>query len=282
MATKFDKISGVDAIFKNPEYITDSIIFNSIESARNEHNYNLYSDHKSVIISTSKTGHKVWIWTSSSIKDDTSKLIDICRFLRDQKIPKAEIYVKQDISTNLSDLYALTSLDMNYVVKDEFSLAVFTYDGEAINETDGTTLASDEEIILIDRNNPEHIALVTDFYKSLSDEFRWTDKFDRKLNEYLDMELYGLIKNGKMLANAAIGSRTEKYIRIKSIAVRADERQKGYGYKMTAFAINKIKERELTPMLYTHVGNRSAMALWEKSGFKQKDKLYLIKVEDAK
>ena len=281
MGTKFDKISGVDAIFKNPEYISDSIIFNSIESARNEHNYNLYSDHKSVIISTSKTGHKVWIWTSSSIKDDTSKLIDICRFLRDQKIPRAEIYVKQDVSANLSDLYALTSLDINYVVKDEFSLAVFTYDGEKINDPDGSALAPDEQIISIDRNNPEHVALVTDFYKSLSEEFRWTDKFDRKINEYLDMELYGLVKNGKMIANTAIGSRTENYIRIKSVAVRADERKKGYGYKMTVFAVNKIKERELTPILYTHIGNCSAIALWKKSDFKQKNKLYLLKVEDA-
>lgn len=279
MGTKFDKISGVDTIFKNPEYISDSIIFNSIESARNEHNYNLYSDHKSVIILTSKTSHKVWIWTSSSIKDDTNKLIDICRFLRDQKIPKAEIYVKQDVSSNLSDLYALTSLDINYVVKDEFSLAVFTYEGEEIKNTEPE---SDEKIILIDKNNPEHVALVTDFYKSLCEEFRWTDKFDRKVGEYLNMELYGLVKNGKMIANTAIGSRTENYIRIKSVAVLADERQKGYGYKMTVFAVNKIKERGLTPMLYTHIGNRSAMALWKKSGFKQKDKLYLIKVEDAK
>ena len=126
MALKFDKISGNDAIFKNPEYIADSIIFNAIESARNDESYELYSDHKNVIISTAKKGSRVWIWTSSMIKNDTSKLIDICRFLRDCNIPKVEIYVKQDVSGNLSDLYALASLDLDYVVKDEFSLAVFT------------------------------------------------------------------------------------------------------------------------------------------------------------
>lgn len=282
MVTKFDKISGSDEIFKNSEYIADSVIFNSIESARNEYNYNLYSDHKNVIISTSKTGHKVWIWTSSSIKDDTNKLIDICRFLRDCKIPKAEIYVKQDVSGNLSDLYALTTLEINYVVKDEFSLAVFTYSGEKINEINGASPAENEKIILIDKDNPKHVALVTDFYKSLCDEFRWNEKFDRKLNEYLNMEMYALIRNGKIIANAAIGSRTENFLRIKSVAVLSDERKKGYGYKITVFAINKIKERGLTPILYTHIGNRSAMALWAKSGFKENDKLYLLKVEDNK
>ena len=64
MALKFDKISGNDAIFKNPEYIADSIIFNAIESARNDEGYELYSDHKNVIISTPKKGNRVWIWTS--------------------------------------------------------------------------------------------------------------------------------------------------------------------------------------------------------------------------
>lgn len=276
---KFDKISSADAIFSNPEYIADSIIFNSIESARNEHNYTLYSDHKNVIISTSKKGHKVWIWTSSSIKDDTTGLIDICRFLRDCNIPQAEIYLKQDVAGNFSDLYALTTLELNYNVKDEFSLAVFTYTGEKI---ENISVADDEKIIFIDKNNPEHIALITEFYKSLSSEFRWTNKFERKLNEYLDMELYSLVKNGKIIAAAAVGGRTENYLRLKSVAVLADWRQKGYGYIMTVYALNKIKALDLTPVLYTHVGNKAAMALWAKCGLKQKDRLYLLKIEDNK
>lgn len=274
---KFDKISGADKIFSNPEYITDSLIFNSIESARNEYNYNLYSDHKNVIISTSKKGHKVWIWTSASIKDDTGKLIDICRFLRDCNIPKAEIYLKQNVARNFSDLYALTTLELNYSVKDEFSLGVFVCNSD---KTDAPELKGNEKIFCIDKNNPEHIALVTEFYKSLSDEFHWNEKFDRKLNEYLDMELYVLVRDGKIIANAAVGGRTENYLRIKSVAVLASERRKGYGYAITAYAVNKIKERELTPILYAHIGNKSAVALWAKSGFKQKDKLYLIKIED--
>ena len=277
LKAKFDRISSADQIFNNPEYISDSVIFNSIESARNEYNYNLYSDHKNVIISTSKKGHKVWIWTSSSIKDDTNKLIDICRFLRDCNIPKAEIYLKQEVAGNFSDLYALTTVELNYTVKDEFSLAVFTYNHD---EAVDVTLEDDEKIICIDKNNPEHVALITDFYKSLSDEFRWTEKFERKLNEYLDMEIYALIKNGKIIANSAVGGRTKNYLRIKSVAVLADERKKGYGYKMTSFAVKKIKERDLTPILYTHIGNKAAMALWSKAKFTQKDKLYLLKIED--
>ncbi len=280
MATKFDIITGNDTIFNNKEYITDSIIFNTIESARNESEYTMYSDHKNVIILTAKKGHKVWLWTSSSIKDDTNKLIDICRFLRDCKIPKAEIYLKQDVAGNFSDLYALTTLEINYVVKDEFSLAVYTYSGEEISNIPGIALENDEKIILINKNNPQHIKLVTDFYTQLKDEFRWNDKFERKVNEYLDMELYAFIKDGRMIANAAIGGKTEQYLRIRSIAVLPNERKKGYGYKMCVFAVNKIKERDLTPILYTHIGNASAVALWGKSGFNVKDKLYLLKIEN--
>ncbi len=281
MALKFDQISGTDEVFKNPEYISDSIIFNSIESARRESKYTMYSDHKNVIIVTAKPSNKVWIWTSSSIKEDTDKLIDICRFLCECKIPKAEIYLKQDVSSNLSDLYALASLEIDYVVKDEFSLAVFTYGGGNPDDNGGAALDSGEEIVRIDKGNPQHVELVRDFYKDCMNEFGWSEKFDRKVNEYLNMELYALVKDGKMLANAAIGSQTENYIRIKSIAVLKNERQKGYGYKMCTFAVSKIKERAFTPILYTHVGNAAAMALWAKSGFKLNNKLYLIKIEDS-
>lgn len=274
MAVLFDRISGTDPIFKNPEYIADSLIFNAIESARNEENYNLFTDHKDVIISTPKNGTRVWIWTSSSIKNDTSRLVDVCRFLRDCNIPKVEIYVKQEISGDLSDLYAITSPDLDYVVKDELSLAVFTYTGERVSSEKADC------IVRIDRNDPEHVRMVKEFYQSCSQEFRWQDKLERKVNEYLSMELYAFIKNGRMLANAAIGGETEKYIRIKSIAVLKEERRKGIGYEMCAIAVNKILERNRQPMLYAHVGNAAAMALWKKIGFKLRDKLYLLKIED--
>lgn len=278
MALKFDKISGNDEIFKNPEYLADSIIFNAIESARNEESYDLYSDHKNVIISTPKKGSRVWIWTSSTIKSDTAKLIDICRFLRDCNIPKVEIYVKQDVSGNLSDLYALASLDLDYVVKDEFSLAVFTQKNKEKSEV--PALASDETIICIDKNNADHVKMVREFYEYCKDEFRWNEKFERKVEEYLNMELYALVKDKKIIAVAAIGSKTEDYIRIKSIAVLKPDRKKGFGTKMCTFASNIIKDRGHTPILYSHVGNTSAMALWNKTGFKLNNKLYLLKIED--
>ena len=278
MALKFDRISGNDAIFRNPEYIADSIIFNAIESARNDEGYELYSDHKNVIISTPKKGNRVWIWTSSNIANDTSKLIDICRFLRNCNIPKVEIYVKQDVSGNLSDLYALASLDLDYVVKDEFSLAVFT---QKSREKTDMELGSGEEIIHIDKNKPEHKKMITEFYEQCKDEFRWNDgKFDRKVEELLNLEMYALVKDKKAVAVAAIGSTTEDYIRIKSIAVLKPERQKGFGTKICTFVSNTIKDKGHTPMLYSHVGNKSAMALWSKTGFKLNNKLYLLKIED--
>lgn len=278
MATTFEKINGNDEIFNNKEYLADSIIFNSIESARNTADCKIYSDHKTVIILFANNSPRIWLWTSNSIKDDTNKLIDICRFLRDSNVPKAEIYLKEEVSGAFSDLYALTTLEINYSVKDEFSLAVYIY-----GKKDGSNmpaLEKDEEIIRIDKNNEKHKKLVIEFYEQLKDEFRWNDKFDRKVREYLDKEFYALIKNGKMIANAVIGGQTEQYLRIKSIAVLKNERQKGFGYKMCLFALAKIKERNLTPILYTHVGNKSAVALWNKSGFNVKHKLYLLKIEN--
>lgn len=279
MVLKLDKITGTDEIFKNPEYLADSVIFNAIESARQEEGYDLYSDHRNVIISTSQKGHRVWIWTASAIKNDTAKLIDICRFLRDCHIPKAEIYVKQDVSGNLSDLYALTSLDLDYVVKDEFSLAVFTQKSMAKAEMPA---AKDGETILhVDRRNPEHVRMVRDFYEQCREEFGWQEKFDRKVEEYLAMELYALVKDGKIMALAAIGSKTDEYMRIKSLAVLKHERRKGYGTKMCTFVSNVIKDSGHLPILYSHVGNAPAMALWNKTGFKLNNKLYLLKIEDA-
>lgn len=281
MATIFDKISGNDEIFNHKEYVADSLIFNTIESGRRETYFNLYSDHKNVIILVAKKGNRVWLWTSSTIKEDTNKLIDICRFIRDCGIPKAEIYLKQDVAGNFSDLYALTTLEINYVVKDELSLAVYTYNGEKIIDAPGSQPSADEKIVHIDRNNAEHVKLVTDFYGKLCDEFHWNNKFDRKVNEYLDMEQFALVKDGRIVANAVIGGDTDKYSRIKSIAVLADCRRQGFGYKMCVCAVNQIKERNLTPVLYAHVGNVSAVALWNKTGFKAKDKLNLLKIENS-
>lgn len=278
MATLFEKIKGDDKIFTNKEYISDSLMFNSIETARTDGNYDMYSDHKSVIILMEKKGNKVWLWTSSTIKEDTNKLIDICRFLRDSDVPRAEIYLKQDVSGTFSDLYALATLEINYVVKDEFSMAVYTFSGD--KTASAAQLDEGEEIIRIDKNNDKHRAMVREYYESLKNEFRWQEKFERKVEEYLNTELYVLVKDGRIIANAALAGSTEHYIRIKSIAVREDMRRKGYGYKMAAYAVGLIRERSLTPVLYSHVGNASAVALWTKTGFKAKDKLYLLKIEN--
>lgn len=280
MATVFDRISGNDEIFNNKEYISDSMIFNAIESARYDDRYSLFSDHRNVIIMTYSKGPRVWLWTSSAIKDDTNKLIDISRFLRDQKIEGAEIYLKQDVAGNFSDLYALTTLEINYTVKDEFSLAVYTYNGEPVSGADETEFENGEKIIRVDPSDKDNVEMLKNFYLKLKDEFRWHEKFDRKIQEYLSTDVYAVVKNGEIIADAVIGGGTDTFLRIKSVAVLADKRRQGYGYRICSYAVNRIKEHSLTPVLYTHVGNASAVALWAKVGFKMKDKLYLLKIEN--
>ena len=226
-----------------------------------------------IIILTAKNGPRVWLWTSSAIKDDTNRLIEICRFIKNRNIPSAEIYFKQEIAEKMSDLYALTTQELNYIVKDEFSIAVLTYGQDKLKETDSG-------IILIDKENDEHVKLVRDFYSGLKEELRWENKFDRKLKEYLDLGMYAVVRDGKMIANSVIGNRTENYLCIRSIAVLSPERRKGYGYALCAHTVNTIRDRGLTPVLYTHVGNEAAMALWKKADFKVRNKLNLLKIEN--
>ncbi len=275
MATTFEKIDGNDAIFSSAEYIHDSLLFNYIESARTTDNFDLYSNHKDSIILLPHTGSRVWIWTSSAIKTDTARLIEICRLLKNSGIKKPEIYLKHEVSDNFSDLYAIASSEYGYVVKDELSLAAFVYEGGEKEE-----IHDGETIVHIDKNNPEHVRLVTEFYTACRDEFHWYDNFESKVKSYLDMQLYAYIKDGKMHANAVIGGHTDDYIRIKSIAVLADERKKGIGYQMCCYIVNRILACDKKPVLYTHEKNAAAMALFKKTGFKMHDKIYLIKTDD--
>ena len=276
MGTLFERINGDDVIFNGNEYQSDALLFNYIESSRFTNDHDIYSDHKNAVIVLPHHGNRVWIWTSDAIKEDTSKLIDICRFLRDTNISKPEIYLKHEVSDNFSDLYAIASSEYGYVVKDELSLAAFVYNGGEITEThDGET------IIHVDKNNPEHVRLVTEFYQACCDEFHWHDKFERKVREYLDMQLYAYVKNGKMLANAVIGGHTDHYIRIKSIAVLAQDRKQGIGYQMCCYIINRILACDKKPVLYTHIKNAAAMSLFKKAGFEMHDKIYLIKTDET-
>lgn len=276
MSTIFEKISGNDVIFSGSEYQHDALLFNYIESARFTDAADLYTDHKNAVILLPHAGNRVWIWTSSAFKTDTAKLVDICRFLRDTSIKKPEIYLKHEISSGFSDMFAIASLEYGYVVKDELSLAAFVYEGGIAEEDhDG------ESIIHVDKNNPKHVLMVRDFYTACCEEFHWQDKLERKIQEYLNVQLYAYVKNNKMLANAVIGGHTDDYIRIKSIAVLADERRKGIGFRMCRHIINRIEACDKKPMLYTHIKNEAAMALFKKSGFRLHDKIYLLKTDDT-
>ncbi len=279
MAMLLEKIQGDDVIFQSKEYNTDSLLFNAIESARFDSGFELFSDHKSVILMHMPGSPRVWIWTSSILKEDTNRLIDICRFLRDRQIPKAEIYLKYDIAPAFSDLYAIASSDINYVIKDELSLAVMTYERESLPVS--PQLPEEESIFLLDRDDAGQVEMVRSFYSSLKEEFHWQEKFERKLKEYLEADMYVLVRNGKIIGNIVIGNRTDAFARVKSVAVRKEERRKGYGYQLSSFIVRQVRSQSLSPILYTHVGNVSAMKLWAKTGFKEKNRLCLLKTETS-
>ncbi|MGN0537981.1 MAG: GNAT family N-acetyltransferase [Acutalibacteraceae bacterium] len=280
MELLFDKIDGNDKVFSQQEYISDAVVFHAIESARIAEGYALFSDHKDVIMlfTAKKDSKRVWIWTSSAVREETKKIIDICRFLKKQGIDKPEIYIKEEIADSMSDLYAVASGELNYEVRDEYSLQIFGLD----TAPKQAELSADEKIVKLDMSKESDRQLLTDFYRSLSEEFRWTTKFDRKLNEYFALEHYALIKDGRIVSNAVVGSPTAVYLRVKSIATLSELRNQGYAYKVLAYVSDKILSSGKSPILYAHVGNKAAMALWAKSNYKPYGKLSLLKVGNKK
>ncbi len=276
MDVLFDKIKGNDSVFSQEEYISDSVVFHAIESARMSENYILYSDHKDIIIllSARMGSHKVWIWTSSVVCDDMQKIINICRFLKKQGLDKPEIYIKNEIAGSMSDLYAVASGELNYEVRDEYSLQIFGLD----TVPKQAELSENEKIVKLDTSSESDRKLLKDFYLSLAEEFRWTLKFDRKLDEYLALDHYALIKDGRIVSNAVVGSPTAVYLRVKSIATLAELRNQGYAYKVLVYVSQKILDSGKSPILYAHVGNKAAMALWSKTNYKPYGKLSLLKV----
>lgn len=276
MEALFEQIKGNDSVFLREEYVADSVIFHAIESARIAKDYVLYSDHKDVIMlfSANKDVKKVWIWTSSVVREDTQKIINICRFLKKQGIDKPEIYMKEEISDSMSDLYAVASGELNYEVRDEYSLQIFSTN----TSPQKAELSDSEKIVKLDMSKDSDRQLLTDFYRSLSEEFRWTAKFDRKINEYFALEHYALIKDGKIISNAAVGSPTEVYLRVKSVATVTDMRNQGCAHKVLSYVTEQILASGKSPILYAHVGNKAAMALWAKNNYKSYGKLSLLKV----
>lgn len=274
----FKQISANDEIFSNEEYIRDSMLFNAIENARQSDNSRFYSDSKDIIIQNYDGSSRVWIWTSSAMKNDTKSLMDLSFFLRDLNIPNIRFYVKYDIANQLSDLYALVSFEVSYSVKDEFSLGLFTCENINVSEKDFI----DFNTVTLSMNNPGDRALLANFYKSLSMEFKW-DNLRNKIGEYEKHEMYGIMVNGEIVSNVVTGCLTNnKYISLESVAVLHKYRSKGYGYANLMYAMNEFKKKNYIPIFYSHMGNKPAMQLWKKSGFEIKDKIYLIKLSEHK
>lgn len=274
----FKKISANDDVFNNEEYLKDIMLFNTIENARQSNFSNFYSDGKNIIIQNYDNNSRVWIWTSNAVKNDTKSLMDLSFFLRDLNIPNIRLYVKYDIATQLSDLYALVSFEISYSVKDEFSLGLFTCDNIMVNEKDFKNFNT----VALSIKNPEHKSLLDDFYKSLSMEFHWRS-LKNQIGEYEKHQMYGIIDKGKLVSNIVTGCLTDnKYISLESVAVINKYRRKGYGYANMMYAMSDFKRNNYTPIFYSHIGNTAAMQLWQKCGFSIKDKIYLIKLLEHK
>lgn len=274
----FTQISANDGIFNNEEYIRDAMLFNAMENARQSDGSKFYSDGKDIIIQNYESSSRVWIWTSSAIKNDTKSLMDLSFFLRDLNIPNIRFYVKHDIANQLSDLYALVSFEISYSVKDEFSLGLFTCENINVNDKDFKKYHT----IKLNMENPNDRGLLSNFYKSLSMEFKW-ENLRNKLGEYEKHKMYGIIVNGVLVSNVVTGYLTnDKYISLESVAVLHEYRNKGYGYANMIYAINEFKKKNYIPIFYSHIGNKPAMRLWQKLGFEIKDKIYLIKLLEHK
>ncbi len=266
---KINKISQNNEIFRLPAYLDDQPLFNYIEGAKTLSDSELYSDSSHVIICRKKDHKNVWIWTDNDSYDNVELVIEIAKTIRGFNITKPQFFTKTNIAQIFSDMYALVSADLDYHIKDEFSLGAYKYTiSNSINNDD----------IAIVQYNKKHFGVLEDFYNELSEEFSWEDgtvahmcKQCENLNTYL------LFKNGEILSLCSVSDSEGEYSFIRSIATKKAHRNNGYGSIVVNFAALSTAKKGKELMVYVNKGNPSANATLKKSGFKLVGDIHLIK-----
>ncbi len=263
------EISADDAVFSTPEFVEDKNVFNYIESARKYPTTHFFSDGKHVIICHKKDHNSVWIWTDSDAYDNRELVIEIATTIRKLDIPNLEFFTKPEIAQMFSDLYALVSSDLGYLVKSEFSLSCYVFSGETLCTNDETTVL---------KYNKKYSDALFSFYNELKDEFRWSDEtVAKKVKKFSSMDTYLLLKSNEILSVCVISDDDEKSSSVRSVATKRSERNNGYGTKVLNAASTMSLNGTNHIMIYANSGNKSAVKTITKAGFVRSGEVHLIK-----
>lgn len=270
MSIVIEKILSDDIAFSLDDYVTDRVLFNYIEGARQYETSQFFSDHKHVIICRKENKDNVWIWTDSEIKDDKEAMISIANVVKDFATPNLQFFTKPEIAQTFSDMYALLSCDLNYQVKSEYSLGAYKFTSKKLPQTDEVSVL---------KYNKKFSDELYDFYMSLKDEFHWGDEKVKKMcDKYATLNTYLLLKNGDVKSVCVISDDDGDYSSIRSVATKTDERNKGYATILTNIASHNCEKGGSEKlMLYANNANLSAVSTFKKAGYELVGNIHLIK-----
>ena len=263
------KVSADDIVFCSQNYIDDKLLFNYIEGAKNNNNAELYSDSKHVIICKKPQHNNVWIWTDDDSYNDAELVMEIAKTVCDFNLSKPQFFTKPNIAQIFSDMYALTSSDLDYQIKEEFSLGVYEYKGVTLDNNDD---------IKVQLYSKKLYNCLLSFYNEIAKEFSWeNDRAEKLCKQCEDMNTYVLLKNSEILSLCSVSDNDGEYSSIRSVATKKEHRNKGYGSYVTNFAANNATKDNKKVMVYANKGNLSAAASLKKAGFSLSGEIHLIK-----
>ena len=96
-------------------------------------------------------------------------------------------------------------------------------------------------------------------------------------------EFWGVRENGRLIAMAGERLKQEGLAEVSGVCTHPDARGRGWGRRLTLFVAGKIADRGEQPFLHTYAGNATAIALYEKIGFRLRSRMKvaaLTRIED--
>ena len=259
-----------DEVFSSEQYVADRLSFNYIEGARKYDTTQFFSDKKHILICKKEGNSSVWIWTDDEVCDNQDAVIAIANVIRTFDTPNLQFFMKPNIASQFSDVYALLSCELDCRVKEEFSLGVYKFNSKKLE------LPEDLGVI---KYNKKYSDELFEFYKSFQEYFRWDDtKLKKFVDKYKTLNTYLLFKKGELISVCVVCDDDGDYSSIRSVVTKHEHRNKGYGTLIANIACSKSeKGGKEKIMLYANNGNKSAISAFKKAGFEHTGDVFLIK-----
>jgi ribosomal protein S18 acetylase RimI-like enzyme len=89
-------------------------------------------------------------------------------------------------------------------------------------------------------------------------------------------DFWGVRENGRLIAMAGERLKQEGWAEVSGVCTHPDARGRGLGKLLTLFVAGKIEARGEKPFLHTYAGNATAIALYERIGFRLRSKMHVM------